>query len=113
LNFCLIQIIPVGHLRAGSRLSVISSINIITMILMVTEYGKGIYANTIHSKKDLEIISLLNKNTNWAARLNKLRIFLLFILLVINISAFSFWESILMLLVPIFSLAIIAKGYFI
>ncbi|MDU0406658.1 hypothetical protein ML8HA_02467 [Lactococcus lactis] len=42
-----------------------------------------------HSKKDFEIISLLNKNTNWVARLNKVGIFLIFTLLVINISAFN------------------------
>lgn len=39
-------------------------------------------------KNDLEVISLLNKNTNWVARLNKLGIFLFFSILVVNIFAF-------------------------
>ena len=62
-------------------------------------------------KKDFEIISLLNKNTNWVARLNKVGIFLLFTLLVINISAFSSWESNLVLLVPIMSMVVGIWGY--
>ncbi|MDU0406683.1 hypothetical protein ML8HA_02496 [Lactococcus lactis] len=63
-------------------------------------------------KKDFEIISLLNKNTNWVARLNKVGIFLIFTLLVINISAFnSSWESNLVLLVPIISMVIGIGGY--
>ena len=64
-------------------------------------------------KKDFEIISLLNKNTNWVARLNKVGIFLLFTLLVINISTFSSWESNLVLLVPIISMLIGIGGYYI
>lgn len=64
-------------------------------------------------KKDFEIISLLNKNTNWVARLNKVGIFLLFTLLVINISAFSSWESNIVLLVPIMSMVIGIWSYYI
>ncbi|WP_430605924.1 FtsK/SpoIIIE domain-containing protein [Enterococcus sp. DIV0180] len=64
-------------------------------------------------KNDLEVISLLNKNTNWVARLNKLGIFLFFSILVINIFAFSSWESNLVLLVPSLSLAIATGGFFI
>lgn len=64
-------------------------------------------------KKDFEIISLLNKNTNWVARLNKVGIFLLFTLLVINISAFSSWESNLVLLVPIMSMVVGIWGYYV
>ena len=64
-------------------------------------------------KKDFEIISLLNKNTNWVARLNKVGIFLLFTLVVINISAFSSWESNLVLLVPIMSMVVGIWGYYI
>lgn len=63
-------------------------------------------------KKELEIISLLDKNTNWVARLNKVGIFLLFTLLVINISAFT-WESNIVLLVPIISMLIGIGGYYI
>ena len=80
---------------------------------MATEYKKEIYENTIHSKKELEIISLLDKNINWVARLNKAGIFLLFTLLVINISTFSSWESNLVLLVPIISMLIGIGGYYI
>lgn len=80
---------------------------------MATEYEKEIYENSIHSKKDFEIISLLNKNTNWVARLNKVGIFLLFTLLVINISAFSSWESNLVLLVPIMSMVVGIWGYYV
>lgn len=64
-------------------------------------------------KKELEIISLLDKNINWVARLNKAGIFLLFTLLVINISTFSSWESNLVLLVPIISMLIGIGGYYI
>ena len=64
-------------------------------------------------KKELEIISLLNKNTNWVARLNKVGIFLLFTLVVINISAFSSWESNLVLLVPIMSMVVGIWGYYV
>ena len=64
-------------------------------------------------KNDLEVISLLNKNTNWVARLNKLGIFLFFSILVVNIFAFSSWESNLVLLVPSLSLAIATGGFFI
>ena len=64
-------------------------------------------------KKELEIISLLNKNTNWVVRLNKVGIFLLFTLLVINISTFSSWESNLVLLVPIMSMVVGIWGYYV
>lgn len=64
-------------------------------------------------KKELDIISLLDKNINWVARLNKAGIFLLFTLLVINISTISSWESNLVLLVPIISIVIGIGGYYI
>ena len=64
-------------------------------------------------KKELEIISLLNKNSDWVAQLNKIGIFLLFTLLIINISAFNSWDSNLVLLDNIMSIVIGIWGYYI